>query len=270
MPCIKVLLIYVFTLAFACQSFAQIDTDRMDSIESAKKIRKKTIAANNAVLISPFYTALFPVGELSERFGFSNNVGMNISMKVRHNWLIGIEGDYLFGSRVKENPLAPLLTHSTGQLIGNDGTLGDIPLLLSGFEIALRVGKLISLSRKHPNSGIEISLAPGYMQHKIWINDNANNFAQLDGDYKKGYDRLTGGPMLAGALGYQYLEKRRFLSFYGGIDFATGFTQEYRNWNFDLMSADKHHRLDMLIGIHVAWIIPIFTTISKSTETYYY
>ncbi len=270
MPCIKVLLIYVFTLAFACQSFAQIDTDRMDSIESAKKIRKKATAANNAVLISPFYTALFPVGELSERFGFSNNVGGNVSLKVKHNWIIGIEGDYLFGSQVKENPIAPLLTHSTGQLIGNDGSLGDIPLELSGFEIVLRVGKLISFSRKHPNSGIEISLAPGYMQHKIWINDNANNFPQLDGDYKKGYDRLTNGAMVGAGLGYQYLEKRKFLSFYGGLDFAAGFTQEVRNWNFDLMSADKHRRLDMLIGIRVAWVIPVFTTISKSTEHYYY
>ena len=108
------------------------------------------------------------------------------------------------------------------------------------------------------------------MQHKIWINDNANNFAQLDGDYKKGYDRLTGGAMLAGALGYQYLEKRRFLSFYAGLDFAMGFTQEMRNWNFDLMSADKHRRLDMTIGIRAVWIIPVFTTISKSTEHYYY
>jgi len=60
------------------------------------------------------------------------------------------------------------------------------------------------------------------MQHKIWINDNANNFAQLDGDYKKGYDRLTGGPMLAGALGYQYLEKRRFLSFMAGSTLRQG------------------------------------------------
>ena len=270
MPCIKVLLIYVFTLVFACQSFAQIDTDRMDSIESAKKVKKKATTANNAVLICPYYTALFPIGELSERFGFCNNVGMNISMKVKHNWLIGIEGNYLFGTRVKEDPLTTLLTHSTGQLIGNDGSLGDIPLQLSGFEVAFRVGKLISFSRKHPNSGIEISLAPGYMQHKIWINDNANNFAQLDGDYKKGYDRLTGGAMLAGALGYQYLEKRRFLSFYAGLDFAMGFTQEMRNWNFDLMSADKHRRLDMTIGIRAVWIIPVFTTISKSTEHYYY
>jgi hypothetical protein len=269
MPGIKLLLLHLFIAGFAVQSFAQVDMDKMDSIESAKKFQKKKQIANNAVLITPYYSPLFPVGELSNRFGFSNNIGMNISFKVKGNWLIGIEGDYLFGSHVKENPIAPILTHSTFQLIGSDGTLGDIPILLSGFEVGFRVGKLIPLSRKHSNSGIEVSLAPGFIQHKIWINNNANNFPQLDKTYKEGYDRLTNGPIVGFALGYQYLERKRFLSLYVGLDFAMGFTEERRNWNFDLMSADKHQRLDMLIGLRFAWIIPVFTN-SKSRETYYY
>jgi hypothetical protein len=269
MSSVKVLLISIFTLAFAAQSFAQIDMNRMDSLETAKKIKKKTLTASNAVLFGPFYTALFPVGELSERFGFSSNVGMNVSFKVQGNWLIGIEGDYLFGSQVKQNPLSPILTHSTFQLIGSDGSLNDIPLQLSGFEVVLRVGKLIPLSRKHQNSGIVISLAPGFMEHKIWINDNSNNFPQLTSVYKKGYDHLTDGAMLGSGLGYQFLEKRRYLSFYGGLDFAMGFTKEVRNWNFNEMSGDNHRRLDMLIGLRVAWIIPVYTN-NKATETYYY
>jgi hypothetical protein len=266
---IKVLLMSVFTVAVVFHSSAQIDMDKMDSVENAKKVNKKKLTASNAVLISPYYCPLLPIGELSNRFGFSNNAGMNISFKVRGNWLIGIEGDYLFGSRVKEDVIAPLLTHSTFQLIGTDGTLGDIPLLLSGFEIAFRVGKVIPLSRKHLNSGLVISLAPGYMQHKIWINDNTNNFTQLDPIYKKGYDRLTNGAMLGSGFGYQFMEKRRFLNFYGGVDFAMGFTKEVRNWNFDLMSADKHQRLDMLIGLRLAWIIPVYTN-NRATEHYYY
>jgi hypothetical protein len=106
------------------------------------------------------------------------------------------------------------------------------------------------------------------LQHKIWIHANTNIYPQLDATYVKGYDRMTNGAMVGGSLGYLYLEKKRFLSFYGGIDFKAGFTQERRNWNFDLMSADKHQRLDMFIGIKLVWVIPVFT--NKDSEVYYY
>jgi hypothetical protein len=263
MPGIKVLLISLCALASAYQSFAQ-----NDSIENPDKIRKRALTANNAVLISPYYTALFPIGELNQRFGFSNIVGMNISFKVKKNWMIGVEGAYLFGSKVKQEPIIPLLTYSTGQIIGLDGNLGDARLQLSGFEIALRVAKVIPLSKKHPNSGVVVSLAPGFMQHKILISINTNNYPQLDATYKKGYDRMTNGPMVSGGFGYLFLERKRFLSFYGGVEYAVGFTQERRNWNFDLMSADTHQRLDMMIGIKLVWNIPVFT--NKDNEVYYY
>ena len=262
MPGIKVLLISICTLAFSFQIFSQSET-----LENDKNVKKRAQTTNNAVLISPYYSALMPIGELSSRFGFSNTVGMNISFKVKKNWLIGVEGAYLFGSRVKEDPLIPISTYTSNQIIGLDGTLGDISLLLSGFEVAFRVGKLIPLSKKQPNSGILISVAPGFMQHKIWIKAT-NNFPQLDASYKQGYDRMCNGAMVSGNIGYMFLQRKRFLSFYGGLDFAVGFTQERRNWNFDLMSADKHQRIDMLIGVKVAWIIPVWT--NKDSEVYYY
>ena len=268
MRCIKVLMISLSVLGLSFQSFSQIDTDKMDSIESAKKIQKRSKTTNNAVLISPYYTALFPIGELSRRYGTSNDAGLNISFKVAKNFLIGVEGAYIFGRQVKENPLSNMLTYTSNQIIGQDGSLNDIPLQLSGFEVALRVGKLIPVMKKHPNSGVEISLAPGFMQHKILINGNTNIIPQLNSTYKQGYDRMTNGPMLAGNIGFLYLEKKKFLSFYGGLDFAAGFTQERRSWNFDLMSADKHQRIDMMIGIKLAWIIPVFT--NRDSEVYYY
>lgn len=115
---IKVLLTAIVFLAMSFVSFAQTE-----NTESAANTKKKAPGANNAVLISPFYTALFPVGELSNRFGFSNNIGLNISFKVKKNWLIGVEGAYIFGSKVKENPIAQIETQSTGQMIGLDGSL---------------------------------------------------------------------------------------------------------------------------------------------------
>ena len=235
MPRIKVLLTYFCILGFSLQSFAQLDS----IIDAQQKVKEKKRGVNTAILINPFYTALFPVGELSQRFGFCSDVGMNISFKVKNNWLIGVEGAYIFGSRVKEDPISNSigLYSFPGQIIGSDGTLLTPGLQMSGFEIALRIGKIIALSKKHPNSGIQVSLAPGFMQHKIQIVAATNNYPQLDPTYKKGYDRLTNGPMVAGYIGYLFLERKKFLSFYGGVDFAMGFTQNRRSWNFDLMGA---------------------------------
>jgi hypothetical protein len=271
MRSIKVWLMFCCLSALSFHSLAQTDTT--ESIESqvikevTKKNQKRAGSQNNAVLISPYYTALFPIGELSNRFGFCNNVGLNISFKVRKNFLIGVEGSYIFGTRVKEDPLIQISTASTGQLINQNNSLGDIPLQMSGFDIALRVGHLFAFSKKHPNSGIILSLAPGFLQHKIWIHANTNIYPQLDDTYKKGYDRMTNGAMVGASLGYMYLEKRRFLSFYGGLDFKMAFTQERRNWNFDLMSADTHQRIDMFLGIRLAWIIPVFT--NKNSDINY-
>jgi hypothetical protein len=253
-------------------SYGQTDSTENTQIltpkETSKITSKRAKTENNAVLITPYYTALFPVGELSRRFGFCSNVGLGISYKLQKNFIIGAEGAFIFGTRVRENPLASISTVTTGQQINQNNTLGDIPLQLSGFDIALRIGRLFALSKRHPNSGIILSVAPGFIQHKIWIHANTNTYPQLDADYKKGYDRMTNGAMIGGSLGYMYLEKKRFLSFYAGIDFKAGFTQERRNWNFDLMSADTHKRLDMLVGIKLVWVIPVFT--NKDSEVYYY
>ena len=260
MPHVKVLLAFFLIIISSHVLFSQIDT--------SETMKKRKLTINNAVIINPYYTALFPVGELSKRYGFSSNVGLNISYKMKHNWLIGIEGAYMWDRSVKERGiLDSISTYLTGQIIGNDGSLNDIALQMSGFEIAIRVGKIIPTSKKHPNSGVMISLAPGFMQHRIFINADKQNIPQLDPTYRKGYDRLTNGAMVSGFLGYLYLERKKFISVYGGIDFAAGFTENRRAWNFDLMGPDTHKRLDMLIGIKVGWVIPIFT--NKDEEVYF-
>ena len=257
---VKVLLALIAIMTFCEYSFAQI--------EESENIKKRKQTVNNAVLINPYYTALFPIGELSKRYGFSSNIGLNISYKMKHNWIIGVEGAYLWSRKVKEyGILDSISTYSTIQLIGVDGTLNDLTLQMNGFEVALRVTKIIPTSHKHPNSGVMISLAPGFMQHQIFINADKQNIPQLDPTYRKGYDRLTNGAMASGFLGYLYLERKKFISVYGGLDFAMGFTQNRRAWNFDLMGPDTHKRLDMYIGIKVGWVIPIFT--NKDEEVYF-
>lgn len=264
---VKVLLTTLLIFLFIWQSFGQIDSIVESQLQKQKNRGK---SPNNACLITPFYTALFPLGILSDRYGFCNNVGLNISYKFKRNWIFGVEGAYIFGSRVKEDPITnSIATYSSpAQIIGNDGSLLTPNLELSGFEVALRLGKLIPINKKkHPNSGFVISLSAGYLQHKIKITANTNNFPQLDPTYKLGYDRLTSGTMLNGYFGYLFLEKRKFLSFTAGLEYTLGFTQNRRNWDFDLMSSNTELRYDMLIGIKLGWVIPVFT--NKSNQVYY-
>jgi hypothetical protein len=268
---IKAALTFLLLSCTAFSAFSQAENPQ-PKIEESANIKKREKTVNNAVLINFYYSALFPLGEMGQRFGFSNNIGLSVSYKMNHNWTLGVEGAYLFGSRVKENQILAPVSTSTGQFIQSSGNLGDIGLELSGFQFALRVGKVFALSKKHPNSGIQLSLAPGFMQHKIWIRATKDSYPQFTSEYKTGYDRLTNGPMVSGYLGYLYLERKRFLSFYGGVEYTLGFTQNRRAWNFfDQTGApsggpDKHQRLDMMIGIKVGWVIPIFT--NRDNEQY--
>jgi hypothetical protein len=260
--------VLTFALLFSCIFYASAQTDNVENSEIIKKRAKKV---NNAVLISFYYTALFPIGELGQRFGFSNDIGVGVSYKMKHNWLIGIDGAYLFSSRVKENQILAPVSTGTGQFIQNTGQLGDIGLELSGFMLGVRAGKIFPLSQKHPNSGIILTIEPGFMQHKIWIRASKDSYPQFSKPYLTGYDRLTNGPMVSGYLGYIYLERKRFLSFYGGVDFSAGFTQNRRAWNFfdqngNTGGPDNHHRIDMMIGIRVGWNIPVFT--NKDNEEF--
>lgn len=263
---------FIMLLGFYGLAVAQTEDDSIIArIERSDFMKKRARTTNNAFLASFSYSALLPVGELAKRFGFCNNIGLNLSYKVGNNWLIGVEGAYIFGSRVKENQILSPVSTSTGQFIQYSGDLGDINLEMSGFQVAMRTGKIFKLSDKHPNSGIMLTLAPGFMQHKIWIRATKDSYSQFNSDYKTGYDRLTNGFMIQGQLGYLYLERKKFLNFYGGIEYTLGITQNRRAWNFfnetgGIGGPDKHTRADMFIGIKVGWLIPKFT--NKDSEQF--
>lgn len=274
MLCRRALLTFIILLGFYGLAVAQTEDDSIIArIERSEFMKKRASTTNNAFLATFSYSALLPVGELAKRFGFCNNIGLNLSYKVKHNWLIGIEGAYMFGSKVRENQiLAPVSTYDPpGNFIQAYGDVGTIGLEMTGFQVAMRTGKVFKLSDKHPNSGIMLTLAPGFMQHKIWIRATKDSYYQFNSDYKTGYDRLTNGFMIQAQLGYLYLERKKFLNFYGGIEYTLAITQNRRAWNFfgdngSIGSPDKRTRADMLIGIKVGWLIPKFT--NKDSEQF--
>ena len=87
------------------------------------------------------------------------------------------------------------------------------------------------------------------------------------GDYAKGYDRLTDGISTNEFIGYMYIGNKRLLTFYAGFDFTQAWTRDRRGYNFDLHGPDNTKRFDMLSGIKVGWIIPIYRI---APDKYYY
>lgn len=218
-------------------------------------------------MLSGSYAYQVPGGDLADRFGNNSNIGITFLQKLKSNWLFGAEYDIIFGNNLVETGILDNLKTEDGVIIGEDGLAADVVLYERGFYTSLKVGKVLPVFNRNPNSGLMILLGGGLLQHKIRI-DVANNTApQLTDETKKGYDRLTNGFAINQFIGYFNLSNNRLANFYVGVDITEAWTQNRRSYNYDTMMRDDTQRLDMLYGIRVGWIIPFYKR--GSVKTYY-
>jgi hypothetical protein len=208
-----------------------------------------------------------PGGNLKERFGHNFQLGLSFSRKLSSNWLFGIEGSFLFGDQVKDRQFLVDLATSQGYLITKEGTYGDVLLYERGYQIMAKAGKIIPVVGPNPNSGIMITAGAGFLQHKIRIENQGTDIPYLEGEYLKGYDRLTNGWCLSGFAGYANFGNRRRVNFYLGLEYTAGFTQSRRDFDFDTRQKDERKRTDILFGIRAGWIIPLY---KKIPNAYYF
>jgi hypothetical protein len=218
----------------------------------------------NGILLHLGLGAHLPGADLDTRFGTSGTLGGGVERISERNFFIGLEGHYLFGPTVDEDPLANLRT-AEGYIIGNDRSLASVVLRQRGWYAGATLGKLFTLGKSR--SGLRISLGGGWLQHKIRIQDDTQSVTQLTGDYKKGYDRLTAGPALQQFIGWQQLGAKRRNNFMIGLEFNQGFTNTRREWDFELGRKLDQQRLDLRFGIRASWTIPFYT---GNAETIYY
>ncbi len=223
----------------------------------------------NALLLQLNYAVHKPGGDLADRFGNNFSLGTGADLITdKGNWLFGAGFAYLFGGEVREDVLAGLRTPE-GAIIGNDRSYASIELRERGFYAGAHIGKLFSLGLPNPRSGIRATVGAGLLQHKIRIQDDPfRKVPQLDENYKKGYDRLSNGLALAGFIGYQVLSMNKRANFYGGFEFTRGFTMSRRDFNFDTRAKDETKRADLLFGVRVGWVIPIY--FGKAAGEVYY
>jgi hypothetical protein len=222
----------------------------------------------NMWLFEANYSLQYPDGDIAERYGINSTIGFGITYKTKSNWTLGIEANYLFGSHIKDGSsvLDGLKTES-GQIINRYGEYATIALSQRGLFTGVKLGKIIPVLSPNKNSGIMINITGGWLHHKIKIENKDNNAPPVLDDYKKGYDRLTGGFALREFIGYKYLGNNEMVNFYFGFEFFQAKTKSLRAFNFDTMEADKNTYTDFLYSFRVGWILPVYR---KAPEKYYY
>ena len=217
-----------------------------------------------AILVNLGIGYAIPGGDLSTRFGNAYNVGLGLDFLSANNWIVGVESFFMFGTLLKEDPLA-ILRLPDGSIIGKNTLLAETYLRERGLYTGLRIGRLFVTERRR--SGLRITLGGGSLRHWIRVQDDSQSVAQITGDYKKGYDRLTGGMAFNQFIGWQHLGKNRRSNWIIGFEFNQAFTNTLRDWDFSLQRKLDERRTDLQFGFRAAWTLPLYLV---KPETIYY
>lgn len=209
-------------------------------------------------LLTATGTFTLPGGDLAQRFGPHAGISLNFARKTESQWHFSLAAEYQFGQDVRENGLFAGITQGTGNVISEAGIYADVISRMRSIQVWGAVGKLIPVWGKNKNSGLLLQLGVGIWQHKIYLQNQGYFAPQINGDYLKGYDRLTGGPFLRQSIGYLNLSNKKLINYYIGFDFTQGFTQGQRGINYDTGKPDNESRLDLGIGVRVGWILPFY------------
>ena len=204
-----------------------------------------------------------PAGDLSDRFGLHGIVGLGWQYKAKNNLLFGVSGHYLFGNDVKDENLLSNIKNEDDYIIGTDGQLYSPVFFQQGFDIIFDVGAITPLLGVNPNSGLAFNVGVGYLQHNIEIFLDEAIAPQLSGDYKKGYDKLTGGIQFSQFIGYYMFSNKAFVNFRAGFEFRQAITQDIRGFSFDGTTNEDGNRLDMMINFKASWILPVYQKPSR-------
>ena len=213
------------------------------------------------------YTHQFPMADLQENFGDNSSIGMSVIRKKADNWLFGFDGSYIFGSKIKAENLFDGVATENGEIINEDGLFANVITFERGFSTFLLGGKAFTFAENN-ESGIYLLGGIGYMQHKIRIQTQEDFIPHLDDEYKKGYDRLSGGFSMKLNANYMYFSKRNNIKLYAGLELIKGWPKNLRSYNFDEMTyTSTNYRNDILLGVKVGVIIPI---LKRNQEEFHY
>ncbi len=219
--------------------------------------------------VSVQYGLNWTAGNLDERLGLLNHVGMFAGYKTSKNWIFGVDGSFIFGKDVRETGLFDHLTDEKGNITDMNGDIAIVQVLGRGFHANGNVGKIFPVLSPNKNSGIYVNFGVGYTAYKYRIETQDHVVPQIELDYRKGYDRLTSGLNTQQFIGYALMANQGAYNFYAGFYIQEGFTYNRRDVFFDQpdVPVSKDMRLDIQYGFRVAWLVPLYKRVPK--EFYY-
>lgn len=236
-------------------------------LTSLATAQKKQQSAQ-AWLIKPSFALQFPGGDMADRFGNSASIGLGVGYKFPGNWQLAVDGQWMFGNKVQnlQQLLKPVLT-DRGRILNQTGNYADVSVVQRGTFGSLDVGKTLNLLSANANSGVSLEAGVGYLIHWIDISNSGNDAPQINDEYAKGYDHLSGGLMLKQSLGYTYLSTNRRVNFRFSFEIIEAFTENWRGYSYSTGQEINESRLDLLYGFRFQWILPIY---KSETSEYFY
>src|ERR1035437_2667405 len=88
------------------------------------------------------YAYQLPGEDMAKRFGYNSNLGLDFSIKTKHNLIFGVIGSFIFGNQTKENGILDSLKNSSGWIINQNGIPSTVRLFERGFTVSLCFGKM--------------------------------------------------------------------------------------------------------------------------------
>lgn len=212
-------------------------------------------------MVGVHYGANWTGGDLADRFGYLNHIGIAAGYKTNKNWYWGFDGNFIFGNKVRNvDSIFSHLQDSQGNITDINGDIAIVYLYARGFNANVSVGKLFPVLSPNSNSGIFVHLGFGYLLHRFRVETQDQVVPQLELDYRKGYDRLTIGPNIHQFVGYSFMANSGFYNFYAGFYAQQGFTKNQRTIFFDQpnVPVPTSTRLDLQFGLRAGWLIPFY------------
>lgn len=243
----------IISILFASAGNAQTD--------STKNKRDKALFLNVGGSIN------FAFGDLGKRFPYFANIPLSLQFRNAKKVFFGAEYRVFLGNTVKEPNLFGGILGPSGIIIDINGNPSLISYNMKGFLAQALAGKDWGEFGKKKRSHITTQLGVGFFQHRIKMTFASNLIPQLEGDYRKGYDRLCNGYSFSQSIFYKYIFPEGF-SWYAGLDFVQGFTQSRRSWDYSINKKNNLNRKDLFGGIHAGISIPLYYYSKKSAEEF--
>gem|GEM_PF-6571809 len=212
-----------------------------------------------------------PGGELRNRFGPHGQVSAGYTHLFPSHFLLGLEAGFGYGRRVLGDPLSSL-RDATGDIIAKDGSQAvDAVTERLWMLPTLKVGKMFVLRKRARardwEHAVLLHVGGTYFSYKYGINSVSNDISQLDGDRKKGYDRLASGPAATLEGTYFLQAPRGSYGLFLKVQYLQGFTQSRRAYDFNLAKTTTGTMVASILSFQLGLAITLF---SLDEQEYFY